>query len=69
MTGAVNYKEGVIEMADRKGRPVRISEKTRTGLLEIGRMGQTFNDVIAKLLDDRKAEKKAARGRTKVKAA
>ena len=68
MSNAVNYKEGVIEMAQVNVRTVRVSDETHARLMKLGRMGDTFDGVIRKLLDAGKAEKKAARGRTKVKA-
>jgi len=55
-------------MTWKDGITVKLSKETHGRLLEIGKKNETFNDIVAKLLDRGKVPKKAARGRTKVKA-
>jgi predicted CopG family antitoxin len=49
----------MMDMPDKIPQTIRISERTARKLIELGKFGETFDDVIARLLDE--IEKKKER--------
>jgi hypothetical protein len=48
----------MMDMPEKIPQTIRISERTARKLIELGKFGETFDDVIARILDEREEKEK-----------